>query len=234
MKRLLMLVVVVLLIGAFFWFRRGPVIRDDAMLLGLTPSDFPELSADVFGGMDQGTALSPEAIRGRNTWNLWTGGSQVFLDWLAREGYGVSDILKLIDSRSRGTRFERLGLFNEPGFQRPEAPDRFGLWLDVPAGGAELGRIDRMIQQLRGARKLERAAGVAVGDFSNCVDERWPEQTAESVIEEAVRPLGLPLATGLPFGHVRANAPWPVGARATIDGVSGELRILERGVGKAA
>ena len=54
----------------------------------------------------------------------------------------------------------------------------------------------------------------------------------EAVIEEILQPLGLPLVTGLPFGHLRANATWTLGARATIDGASGEVRILERGVSR--
>jgi len=36
--------------------------------------------------------------------------------------------------------------------------------------------------------------------------------------------------TDLPFGHVRANATWPLGVRAELDGDRGELRILEHGV----
>ncbi|MDH3211396.1 MAG: LD-carboxypeptidase [Myxococcales bacterium] len=91
-------------------------------------------------------------------------------------------------------------------------------------------RVDRMLQQLRGAGKLERAAGVGLGDFSTCVDDRFPEASAESVIAEVLRPFGIPLVTGLPFGHRRENFPWPVGARATIDGDRGEVRILESGV----
>jgi muramoyltetrapeptide carboxypeptidase len=91
-------------------------------------------------------------------------------------------------------------------------------------------RIDRMLQQLRGAGKLEQLVGVGVGDLSTCVDERFPEPSAEQVIEEIVGPLGVPLVTGLPIGHLRVNRTWPVGARATIDGTRGEIRILERGV----
>ena len=94
-------------------------------------------------------------------------------------------------------------------------------------------RVDRMLQQLRGAGKLQRAVGVGLGDFSSCIDDRYPEATAESVIEDVVRPLGVPLVTGIPFGHRRANFPWPVGARATIDGERGEVRILESGVAPA-
>lgn len=95
-------------------------------------------------------------------------------------------------------------------------------------------RIDRMLQQLRGAGRLDRVAGIGLGDFSSCVDERFPASTAESVIEEMVKPLSVPLVTGLPFGHRRENFAWPVGARATIDGERGEVQILELGVVKAA
>jgi muramoyltetrapeptide carboxypeptidase len=93
-------------------------------------------------------------------------------------------------------------------------------------------RVDRMLQQLRGSGLLGRVAGVGVGDFSTCIDERYPRPGVLEVIEEAVRPLGVPLVTDLPFGHVRANFPWPTAARATLDGESGELRILERGVSR--
>lgn len=111
--------------------------------------------------------------------------------------------------------------------------DTRGAILMLEDRGEHPYRIDRMIQQLRGAGKLKGPVGIGLGDFASCVDERYPTPTAEGVIEEAVRPLGLPLVKGLPFGHVRANATWPVGARARIDGERGELRILERGVSRA-
>ncbi len=92
-------------------------------------------------------------------------------------------------------------------------------------------RIDRMLQQLRSAGKLAHAAGFGIGDVSTCLDTRYGTEV-EAVIEEILQPLGLPLVTGLPFGHVRANTTWTLGARATIDGSSGEVRILERGVSR--
>jgi muramoyltetrapeptide carboxypeptidase len=95
-------------------------------------------------------------------------------------------------------------------------------------------RIDRMLQQLLAAGKLARLAGVGIGDFSSCQDERYPETGALDVILETLGPLGVPLVSGLPFGHVRANFPWPVGGRATIDGDAGEIRVIEQGVSRAA
>jgi muramoyltetrapeptide carboxypeptidase len=62
------------------------------------------------------------------------------------------------------------------------------------------------------------------------VDPKRDLPTAEQVVEEVLAPLGLPLVLGLPFGHGRPNLPWPVGARAALDGERGELRLLEEGV----
>jgi muramoyltetrapeptide carboxypeptidase len=90
-------------------------------------------------------------------------------------------------------------------------------------------RVDRMLQQLRAAGKLDGVAGVGIGDVSTCVDERYATGVLD-VIAEVLRPLGVPLVVDLSFGHVRANATWPFGVRADLDGERGELRVLEHGV----
>lgn len=90
--------------------------------------------------------------------------------------------------------------------------------------------VDRMLQQLLAAGKLERASGVAFGQLVGCVDPKREKPTAEEVIEEVLAPLGLPLVLGLPFGHGRPNLPWPVGGRGAIDGERGEVVVLEPGV----
>lgn len=94
-------------------------------------------------------------------------------------------------------------------------------------------QVDRLLQQLRNAGKLEALAGVGVGDVSSCRDPRYPEPESLAVIEEILCPLGVPLVTELPFGHIERNQPWVLGARATIDGDAGEVRILEAGVTRA-
>jgi muramoyltetrapeptide carboxypeptidase len=90
-------------------------------------------------------------------------------------------------------------------------------------------RVDRMLQQLRGAGKLDGLAGIGFGDLATCVDDRY-ETTIGQVVAELVAPLGVPCVTELPFGHVRENAAWPLGGRATLDGSTGQLTVLERGV----
>ena len=108
---------------------------DEAKAEGKTPADFPKITEDVFKPMDQGAIvgeLSEEEIRGRNTWNLWTAGNQHFWDSVARNSYGLMDLLKTLDNRKypRGERFKTLGLINQPGFRAPTKPDEYGLWLD--------------------------------------------------------------------------------------------------------
>jgi hypothetical protein len=97
---------------------------------GRKPGDFPELAVDVFHPLDGGIALSEDEIKGRNTWNLWCGGDEQFWDRMARESYGLIDMLKTIDSRTRPQRFAEMGLINEPGYKQATKPDEYGLWID--------------------------------------------------------------------------------------------------------
>jgi muramoyltetrapeptide carboxypeptidase len=95
-------------------------------------------------------------------------------------------------------------------------------------------RIDRMLQQLVGSGKFEKLAGVGIGAFTDCADDRYPEIGIRDLILDIVRPLGVPVVFELPFGHVRTNWAWPRGGRATIDAVRGVIRIEEQGVNRAA
>jgi hypothetical protein len=106
--------------------------EDEAKLAGLTPNDFPQITADIFQPMDGGIKLAPNEVMGRNTWNLWSGGNQHFWNHVAQDSFGLMDLLKMLDNRKypRGERFKALGLVNEPGFRAATKPDEYGLWLD--------------------------------------------------------------------------------------------------------
>jgi len=91
-------------------------------------------------------------------------------------------------------------------------------------------RVDRLLQQLRAAGKLDAAAGVGVGSLSGCDDARYPRPSAEEVVAAVVGPLRIPLVVGLPFGHEGPNLVWPFGVRGRIDGEAGTVEPLERGV----
>lgn len=91
-------------------------------------------------------------------------------------------------------------------------------------------RIDRMLQQLRAAKKLESVAGIALGGFTDCDDERYPDWPVERLLRETLGELGVPVVMGLPFGHGAENRPWAFGGRAALDGARGELEALEAAV----
>ena len=112
--------------------------RDEAMRAGRTAASLPQASEDYFHDMDNGVALTPEEVRGRNMWLLWTGGNDRFWDGMTRSTFGAFDLLKIVTTHpgqktDRDGRWNWLGVVNEPCFDRATGPDpaRFGLWLDT-------------------------------------------------------------------------------------------------------
>jgi hypothetical protein len=116
---------------------KSGAVKDEAMRAGRDAGSFPAADEDYFHAMDGGIALTPDEIKGRNTWNVWTGGDDRFWDVIGVSSFGTVDLLKTISSHpslkfSRGNRWNWLGLVNEPCFDKPAAgdPNRYGLWLD--------------------------------------------------------------------------------------------------------
>ena len=91
-------------------------------------------------------------------------------------------------------------------------------------------RIDRMLQQLVQAGKLGTAAGVGVGQLTDCEDRKYEGVDLAELLREVLEPLGVPVVTGLPFGHGLPNLAWPFGGRAAIDADRGEIELLESAV----
>jgi len=96
-------------------------------------------------------------------------------------------------------------------------------------------RFDRMLTHLLNTGLLQQVAGVAIGTNKDCIDPKAKgckeyRQTMEDVFKERLAPLKVPVVLGLPFGHVPMNATLPVGVRATLDGLNGDLVIEEAGV----
>jgi hypothetical protein len=88
---------------------------------------------DKYAYYGKGDAYTTEQKLGRDTWIMWTGGNEKFfrLGSVTAGNLGIPvEYFRLIDSRGRSTRFERLGLVNEPNFREADKPDEYGLWLD--------------------------------------------------------------------------------------------------------
>jgi hypothetical protein len=112
-------------------------VQDEAMRAGRPPESFPAAGEDYFKAMDNGATFTPDEVKGRNMWIVWTGGNDRFWDVVTNDTFGAFDLLKTLSSypglkSGRDNRWNYLGLVNEPCFEKASGPDanRYGLWLD--------------------------------------------------------------------------------------------------------
>lgn len=108
--------------------------------------------------------------------------------------------------------------------------DTRGAILMIEEIGERPYALDRHLQHLRDAGKLDDAVGFGVGHLVGCTDPKREVPTAQDVVRAGLAPLGRPVVTDLPFGHRSPNLAWPVGARGRIDGDAGRVDVLEPAV----
>jgi hypothetical protein len=134
-------------------------VKDEALCVGRSPESLAGADEDYFRDMDYGATKNPDALAaalqpyapgitpqqafksavvGRNNWIVWAGGNDRLWDFLSYQSLGGLDLLKTLSNHpslkfSRDSRWNYLGLVNEPCFTKPTGPraDRYGLWLDA-------------------------------------------------------------------------------------------------------
>lgn len=140
-------------------------VLDEAKLAGRDAASMPGADEDYYAEMDYGVTKDPalmharlspyvpgitpqDAVRraaiGRNNWIVWTAGNDRLWDILSVSSFGNLDLLKTLSNHpnlkfSRDTRWQYLGLVNEPCYTKSSGPraDRFGLWLDERLAGGD-------------------------------------------------------------------------------------------------
>jgi muramoyltetrapeptide carboxypeptidase len=85
-------------------------------------------------------------------------------------------------------------------------------------------RVDRMLSALRVGGHLRQLSGVAVGGFTDCPPGQHGV-AVEQVLASELSRLGVPVVTGLPFGHGLPNHPLLLGAEAELDAEAACLRL---------
>ena len=85
-------------------------------------------------------------------------------------------------------------------------------------------RIDRMLSALKASGALDRVVAVVIGDFTDCPEgpHRVPPR---AVLSQQLSALGVPVVTGLRFGHDRWNEFVPLGVHAELDANAGRLTV---------
>lgn len=91
-------------------------------------------------------------------------------------------------------------------------------------------RVERLLWQMRAAGALERVVGIVFGAMEGCESAPEVPWGLRDVLRRALAGLDLPVAFGLPSGHVAlGNVTLPLGVRARLEaGPEGaRLRVLE-------
>jgi muramoyltetrapeptide carboxypeptidase len=129
------------------------------------------------------------------------------------EGALVGGNLSLLSS-TMGTKFEI---------------DTAGKILLIEDINEEPRAVDRMLNQLYMAGKLQEAAGIIVGDFNNCVPERELSLTLDEVLDHYIKLAGRPALKGFNMGHCSPHIAVPFGTQAQLD-TAGKTLIVESGI----
>ena len=236
----LSMVIAVLLISTFPGCRSDSLqpgqVLDEPMRAGLALTDLKAADENYFRDMDGGIALTPEEVKGRNTWIVWTGGNDRMWNGLANTTAGNLDFLKTLSSHpklkySRDSRWKYLGLVNEPCFAKASGPNaqRHGLWLDARLGNCAADPFESEAKYPGvkvGARggNVPRGSyyGYATGvvglrlfdnpDFDEAARKKWDpvryyEDPAYYNAKDLVRPYRVGMSCG--FCHVGPNPVRP-------------------------
>jgi muramoyltetrapeptide carboxypeptidase len=92
-------------------------------------------------------------------------------------------------------------------------------------------RIDRMLTQLRLTGILPGARAVIWGTCSECEpDAGFGSLTITDVLNDHVKPLGVPAWQGAMIGHVDRQFTLPIGVDVEVDATVGTIRMLEPAV----
>ncbi len=113
----------------------------------------------------------------------------------------------------------------------PYVPSFDGAVLFLEDVQEDIYRVDRMLTQLRLASLLARVRGFVFGSCSKCgPGERYGSLTLEEVLDEHVRPLGVPAYEGAMIGHQARQFTVPIGVEVEMNATAGTITMLEAAV----
>ncbi|GAA0470067.1 peptidase S66 [Paractinoplanes deccanensis] len=106
----------------------------------------------------------------------------------------------------------------------PHAPALDGAILLLEDVNEEPYRVDRMLVHLRRAGCFQGLRGVAVGQFTDCVDPDPSPPVIDYLTTELSR-LNIPVLGGLPIGHGPEQIAVGLGVHARLDATGGTLTV---------
>jgi muramoyltetrapeptide carboxypeptidase len=113
----------------------------------------------------------------------------------------------------------------------PYVPPFDGAILFLEDVNEDIYRVDRMMTSLALAGLLSRVRGFVFGSCSKCEPgEGYGSLTLEEVLDEHVRPLGVPAYQGAMIGHQERQFTMPIGIEVEVDADAGSIVMLEPAV----
>ncbi|MDW7692271.1 LD-carboxypeptidase [Flammeovirgaceae bacterium SG7u.111] len=110
-------------------------------------------------------------------------------------------------------------------------PDFEGSILLLEDVGEAVYRIDRYLVHLKLAGILDKVAGIV---FSSCNDcDQGPSDkgfSLKQVLEQHIKPLGVPAFYGTMVGHLNEQYTLPVGAKVEVNAKRSKIKLLEAAV----
>ena len=95
----------------------------------------------------------------------------------------------------------------------------------------DIYRVDRMLTQLKLAGVLDKLAGFVFGKCTKCgPGEGYGALTMVEVLDDHIKPLGIPAWYGSMIGHISDKFTMPLGVEAEIDAKTGRITLLEPSV----
>lgn len=106
-------------------------------------------------------------------------------------------------------------------------PNWHGSLLFVEDVGEDFYRIDRMITQLKLSGILDQISGFIFGQCANCKKSSSYSLPLNRVLEDHIKPLGIPAFSGAMFGHISNTMTLPEGVMAEMDAAKGTIQLKE-------
>jgi len=108
----------------------------------------------------------------------------------------------------------------------PFLPSFEGAILFLEEKGESPYRLDRMLTHLLLSDRLDQLSALAIGQIEDCGEK----ETINSLLEERLGGLNIPVVTGLPVGHGAENIALPLGIPALLDTERMLLKVEESAV----
>jgi muramoyltetrapeptide carboxypeptidase len=150
--------------------------------------------------------------------------------WDVGLGAGVSG---LVDGEAEGVLYGGCLSLLAASLGTPYEIKTAGTILFLEDVAAKPYQIDRMLMQLKLAGHFNAVRGIVFGEMLDCAQAPGQGYTLEEVVTRIVGDLRVPVALGVPSGHVTSrNITLPLGveARLTVRGGTVGLKILEPAV----